>query len=292
MQRTDMHILVVLAEEKNMRRAAERLFVSQPALSQRLQTIENDFGTALFIRSKRGLDLTPEGEKVAAFAKTMLKREDRLREEIATHESEVFGTLKLAVTSMIGQYWLPAVLKKFVTLYPLVKISLVTGWSSEILNHMYEAECHVGIIRGDPKWRGPKFHLFSDSLYLVDTEMTSLDDLDHYQKPFIQFKSDSTYYQEIQDWWYNHFQKPPERTIIVDQIDTCKQMALNGIGYAILPSTSLTERDRGFYKIPLKDKNGKQLKRDNWLVTYEETSQLKQVKAFIDLVHKEGRERE
>ncbi|WP_077614418.1 LysR family transcriptional regulator [Caenibacillus caldisaponilyticus] len=284
MQRTDWQIIVVLAEEKNMRRAADRLFVSQPALSQRLQSIEEDWGVPLFIRTKRGLVITPEGEKVAAFAKKVIAQENHLREAIQTSEEDVFGTLKIAVASIAGQYWLPKVLKKFVTRYPLVKISLVTGWSSEIMRHMYEDDSHIGIVRGETKWRGPKIHLFSDSLHLVDTEIASLDELHGSQKPFIQFKSDSTYYQVIQDWWHNHFKKAPERTIVVDQIETCKQMAINGIGYAILPSISLTEKERGIHRIPLKDKNGAPLARDTWLVAHEDALKLKQVKAFVDLL--------
>jgi len=61
-------------------------------------------------------------------------------------------------------------------------------------------------------------------------------------------------------------------------------MAMNGIGYAILPSISLTEKDKGIYKIPLSDKTGKAIKRDTWLITHEDVLNLRQVKAFIDLV--------
>ncbi|GGH74120.1 DNA-binding transcriptional LysR family regulator [Pullulanibacillus pueri] len=287
MQRSDLQIIFVLGEEKNMRKAAERLFVSQPALSQRLQSIERDWGTPLFVRSKRGLDLTPEGERVAQFAKETIEKEDKLRESLISDQSEVYGTLKIAVASIIGQYWLPKVLKRFVERYPLVKISLVTGWSSEILHHMYEDDGHIGIIRGNPKWRGYKRHLFTDALNLVDTTLESLEELDNYKKPFIQFRSDSTYYQEIQDWWHNHFKKTPKRTIIVDQIETCKQMALNGIGYAILPSVSLTDRDYGINKIPLEDKMRQGIERDTWLLAHEDAIQLKQVKAFIDLLNEE-----
>ncbi len=60
---TEAEILKILAEERNMRKAAERLFLSQPALSQRLQTIEKDWGAQLFIRSQKGLTATPAGEQ-------------------------------------------------------------------------------------------------------------------------------------------------------------------------------------------------------------------------------------
>lgn len=286
MQRTDLQIISVLADESNMRKAAERLFVSQPALSQRLQSIEADWGTAIFVRSKRGLALTPAGEEIAKYAKETLGHEEQVRETIASNETEVYGTLKLAVTSLIAQYWLPEILKRFVEKYPLVKISLVTGWSSEILQHMYEADCHIGIIRGDPKWRGKKIYLFSDALHLVDTTLSSIEELRTSQKTYVQFRSDSTYYQEIQEWWHHQFFKPPQRTMLVDQIETCKQMALHGLGYAILPSISLTERDR-VYKIPLQNKQGKPLTRDNWLLSHEEALEHKQVRAFIEMLRKD-----
>ena len=55
MTTTELEIIIALAEEGNMRKAAERLFLSQPAFSQRLQSIEKEWGTLLFIRSQKGL---------------------------------------------------------------------------------------------------------------------------------------------------------------------------------------------------------------------------------------------
>lgn len=286
MQLVELKILSVLAEELNMRKAADRLFVSQPALSQRLQSIEREWGTEIFLRSKKGLTTTPAGEKVIAYANDTLKREDKVKEEISALQAKVYGTLKLAVASATGQYWLPKMLKQFVDRFPQVKISLVTGWSSEILNSMYEDDVHIGIIRGNPEWKGEKIHLFSDSLYLVDTAIQSFDELKRTEKPFIQFRSDSTYYQQIQDWWYLHFQTPPERTIVVDQIETCKEMAVNGIGYAILPEVSLTPQDTNVYKIPLLNHEQQSIQRETWLLTHTHYRKLKQVQAFIDLAGK------
>ncbi|MCD7035476.1 LysR family transcriptional regulator [Metabacillus sp. GX 13764] len=287
MQISELRMLTVLAEEMNMRKASERLFVSQPALSQRLQSIEKAWGFKIFIRSQRGLTVTPAGEKVIGFAAEMVYREEKVREELSALESEVSGTLKLAVASIIGQHWLPKVLKKYVTRYPHAKISLITGWSSEILKSLYEDNVHIGIIRGNPEWKGMKRHLLTDALYLVDKEISEIDQVLSTERPFIQFKSDSTYYQEIQDWWLRKFQTSPKRTIVVDQIETCKQMALNGIGYAILPAVTIDERDRDVHKIPLRDENGKPLVRDTWLLGYEASFGLRQVQAFLELVREE-----
>ncbi|UAL54011.1 MULTISPECIES: LysR family transcriptional regulator [Metabacillus] len=290
MQLTELRMLVVLSEEMNMRKASERLFVSQPALSQRLQSIEKSWGFQIFIRSQKGLTLTPSGEKIVAFAKEVTKKEEKLREEISELEGEVHGTLKIAVASIIGQHWLPNILKQYVNKYPHAKISLITGWSSEILKSMYEDHVHIGIIRGNPEWKGVKQHLLTDTLYLVDTEIQKVEDLIETERPFIQFKSDSSYYQEIQDWWHKHFQSSPKRTIVVDQIETCKQMAYNGIGYAILPSVTLLDDERDIYKIPLLNEHGEPIVRDTWLLGFESSFKLKQVQAFLDVLKENNKE--
>jgi DNA-binding transcriptional LysR family regulator len=281
---SERHLLTVLAQEMNMRKAAEKLFVSQPALSQRLQHIEKQWGAKLFLRSRKGLTLTPEGELVIQFALDTIEKEDQVREAIQSLDSKVHGTLKIAVASIVGQNWLPKVLKRFVQRFPQAKISLITGWSSEILKSIYEGQVHIGIIRGTTDWKGVKIHLFDDSLYLVDTEMTSIDQVFSTDRPFIQFKSDSNYYQEIQEWWHRQFQTMPKRTIIVDQIETCKQMTFNGIGYAILPAITLNGTESNIFKIPLLDEQNREIKRETWLLGYESSFRLNQVQAFVDLV--------
>lgn len=280
----ELEIIKTLAEEGNMRKAAERLFLSQPALSQRLQSIEKEWETLLFIRSQKGLEPTPAGEIVIAYAKdAMIKREETF-ELIASMVDKVHGTLKIACASIIGQTWLPQVLKEYVERYPDAQISLMTGWSSEIVKALNEREAHIGIVRGESGWKGRKTHLFRDQLYLVDREITSIDQLKETQRPFIQFKSDSNYHREIQRWWHGHFMRKPIHQITVDQIETCKQLAINGIGYAILPAITLTG-DELINKIPLLNSEEEfELTRDTWLIGYESSFELKQVEAFTEII--------
>lgn len=280
---TDFELLDTLAQELNLRKTAERMFVSQPALSQRLQSIEREWGTPLFIRSSKGMMLTEAGEIVVQYARDSLKLKSRAREKVDSLTHDVQGTLKIASASIAGQYWLPSVLKKYVTAYPNVKISLVTGWSSEMIENLYSGNAHIGILRGSPDWSGYKRLLFNDPLYLVDTELSQLSEAMDTDKPFILFKSDSNYYREIQNWWIRHYSIPPTRTILVDQIETCKQMVMNGIGYAILPGISLREGEASYYKLPLFDKDGEAVDRKTWLVCSEDSLKLRQVKAFVDL---------
>lgn len=282
---SEFKLLAVLAEEMNMRKAAERLFVSQPALSQRLQTIEKEWDTKIFNRSPKGLTLTPAGELIVSYAKETIEQKERLVEELQLLEPQVHGTLKIACATIVGQNWLPKVLKLFVERYPHAKIQLMTGWSSDIVRALYEGDVHIGIMRGTPEWKGHKEHLFEDPLFLVDTEIQQLEEVLTTDRPFIQFKSDSTYDQEIQEWWHHRFQMAPKRSIVVDQIETCRQLALNGLGYAILPGITLNSRDQNLFRVPLLDRDGKPIRRGTWLLGYDHAFELRQVQAFVETVH-------
>ncbi len=125
MSMIELEIIKTLAEEGNMRKAADRLFLSQPALSQRLQSIEKEWGVLLFIRSQKGLEPTPAGELVVEYAKEAILKKEEALEMISSMADKVHGTLKIACASIIGHTWLPQVLKEFVERYPDAQISLI-----------------------------------------------------------------------------------------------------------------------------------------------------------------------
>src|SRR5690625_6891027 len=69
MNKQECNILVILDEEKNMTRAAKKLYMSQPALTYRLHQLEERFGVRIFTREKSGLILTPQGEIIVQYAR-------------------------------------------------------------------------------------------------------------------------------------------------------------------------------------------------------------------------------
>ncbi|WP_027964460.1 LysR family transcriptional regulator [Halalkalibacillus halophilus] len=273
MKLTDEELLIVLSEDLNMRRASERLFISQSALSQRLKTVEAKWDRVLFLRSQKGLTITPAGEVVIEYVKQQENQLERVKESLLDRET-INGSLKLAVSSTIAQYWLPSILKKYVQDFPEVKIELTTGWTSDVV----KGDFHIGIVRGEVFWQGVERHLFSDSFYLVGADY--VDELENLDQPFIQFRSQSNYYEEVQAWWLQTFSKPPSRTITVDQLETCKQLALSGIGYSILPSICL-EEGQG-------TKIDEHLSRKTSLIYSEGVETLPQVDAFIKLLEEQN----
>ncbi len=100
-----------------------------------------------------------------------------------------------------------------------------------MLKSLYEDQAYRHY-PGKSEWKAGDY-LMTDHLYLVDTEISCIDDIAHTDRPFIQFKSDSTYFQKFSIGGIKNSKPRRNRPSLSIRIETCKQMALHGIGYAI-----------------------------------------------------------
>jgi len=144
-----LHYFVTVAEELNITRAAAVLKMSQPPLSSRIKQLEQDLGTVLFIRRKRGLQLTSTGKIFYKRAKQILELADHTREEIMNYENELSGHLMLGTVEGRAPYLLARWIAGFREEFPLVTYTLRSGGSDDI--HLFCApdlfEALLGSVR-------------------------------------------------------------------------------------------------------------------------------------------------
>ncbi|WP_134704594.1 LysR family transcriptional regulator [Ammoniphilus sp. YIM 78166] len=286
MEYKDWLMLVTIHQERNITKAAERLYTTQPALTYRLQHLEKMFGTAIVMRSKKGVEFTSQGEYLVQYAKKMLVELEKTKDYVNNMDQTVKGSLRLGVSSVFARYKLPSVLKNFLAFYPDVDINLKTGWSVEINHMLHKEEVHLGIVRGDYAWHGEKSLLCEETLCIASTKEIRLEELP--QLPRINYGTDQTLMNLIQDWWQDSYKDPPSITMDVDRIDTCKEMVLHGLGYAILPSICL-ENDDHLHIYKLRSKNNTLITRKTWLIYRESSLQLSIVKAFVEFMEKNAK---
>jgi DNA-binding transcriptional LysR family regulator len=277
----DWVILQTIYEERNITKAAERLYISQPALTYRLQQLEKELGTKLVSRGKKGVEFTSQGEYLVKYAKDMLLQLRKTKEYIQNMDNKVRGTLRLGVSSNFGRYKLPTILKDFLDHYPDVEIEVTTGWSSEVVQLVYKENIHVGIIRGDYSWQEQKHLLSEEVVCIVSKKEISIEELPYL--PRINYKTDHLLKNLIESWWQERFTRPPLISMEVDRIDTCKEMVMNGLGYAIFPSVCLKESD-DLYTINLSLKDGQIILRKTWMVCRNSSLELSVIKAFFDFL--------
>lgn len=137
---------VAVADEGSFSRAAERLFVTQPAVSKRIAGLEDDLGVALFDRMGRQLSLTEAGSNLLSSARRILSDIADSRDAIQSLGDQVAGRLRLATSHHIGIHRLPPVLKAFTQSYPDVALDLLFLDSELAIDKVASGEIEMAIV--------------------------------------------------------------------------------------------------------------------------------------------------
>lgn len=282
----DCTLLLSLYKEKNLTKVAEKLFISQPAITYRLRQIEDKFQAKLVNRTNKGVVFTLEGEYVVKFAQKMLDEFSATRDYVYNLSNDIRGVLRLAVTSNFAQYILPNIIKRFSELYPLVQIQLQTGKSSNMLHKLKQDEAHISILRGDYSWLEEKKKIHQERILLISKTPIQLDNLPNI--PRIYYVTDQLLSQMIDNWWTENYSLPPNNIVEADKVEACRDLALIGMGYTIVPEISLNEYHlKEFFIYPLKTTTNELIVRNTWLLYKRKTSELSVVNAFISFIENE-----
>jgi DNA-binding transcriptional LysR family regulator len=149
MELRHLRYAIAVAEELNFGRAAERLHMSQPPLSQQIRQIEEELGVQLFERTKRSVKLTPAGETFVAEGRSILKHiDDAQKATVRTARGEI-GTLMVGtVTSTDSGFYnaIVEILQKFAGQYPDVHLGLRTLSSGQQMQDVKEGRLTGGFV--------------------------------------------------------------------------------------------------------------------------------------------------
>ena len=121
---TELRYLVAVAHEKSFGRAAQKCFVSQPALSVAIQKLEDELGARLFERGKNEVSVTAVGERVVEQAQVVLEEMARVREIAQSGRNPLVGPLKLGIIYTVGPYLLPDLIPALVGIAPEMPLEI------------------------------------------------------------------------------------------------------------------------------------------------------------------------
>ncbi|GLZ08268.1 LysR family transcriptional regulator [Actinomadura sp. NBRC 104412] len=147
-----LRYVVAVAETRNFTRAAERCFIAQSALSQRVANLERELGVKLFARTSRRVEITPAGEAFLPSARQALEAAERAVAEAAAAVGLVRGRLAVGVIPTVAAIDMPAVLQHFRERHPEVRVSLRVGGSDLLTAQVASGELDVaalGLPEGD-----------------------------------------------------------------------------------------------------------------------------------------------
>ena len=141
-----LRYFTTVAEELNITRAAEKLNISQPPLSNQIRNLEEELGTVLFVRGKRHLQLTESGQLLYRYAKEILSLSERTSNEIRLMGKGMNGTVSIGLVEGsapdIASKWI----ESFIKLYPAIRFRIMDGNSDELIERLRSGLINLAVI--------------------------------------------------------------------------------------------------------------------------------------------------
>ncbi len=144
------HLLIfqAIAEEGSVSRGAERLFISQPAVSKQLAVLEASLKTKLFERNPKGVRLTPSGTLLLGYVQRLSALEREAEQAMAEMQGLARGTLTVGASLTVGAYVMPELLAEFRRRYPNVTLTLEIANTESIQERLRAGELDLGMTEG------------------------------------------------------------------------------------------------------------------------------------------------
>ena len=146
MELRTLHYFTVVAQELNITRAAEKLNMSQPPLSNQIKALEEELGVQLFIRGKRHLKLTEEGGLLLRRAVQIQELADKTRQEIASLREGMTGVIYLSMVEGRAPFLAARWIAGFREEFPLVRYNLWNGSSDDVLDRLHKGLADLAVI--------------------------------------------------------------------------------------------------------------------------------------------------
>lgn len=254
MELAQLEAFLQVAHHRSFSRAAEALFLTQPSVTARIQSLEREIGERLFERTGRSVTLTDAGDAFIPHAQRALTAVQEGTDAIEAVRHGDVGNIRIGSSSTIGAYILPPILRRFRDERPRVHVHLRSGTSEDVIEDLISGEVNVGICRLTQHPEVESLHLFNDDLALVVSPRhpfaakgrVTLAEAG--KEPFLFFERSTSYHSLV----YSMFLRVgvvPESVMELDSMETTKRMVEEGLGVSILPVVSVQrELEAGLLK--------------------------------------------
>jgi DNA-binding transcriptional LysR family regulator len=234
-----------VAEEGSFTRAAERLHVSQSAISRQLQLLEQELGTLLLHRSGKGATLTPHGERLLATANRVSRELQDAVSQIADSQKLQRGQLSLGGGMTVSLYVLPKLLKRFRSLYKNIDLRVTTGEAEQLLRLLRTRQVDIALLTL------PVVAADLEVLPVLHEEMIVVTARNHPlsreptvearrlgRYPLVLFESGSNT-RYVLDEFFRQEEVPINVVMETENVEIIKAMVASGLGITLLPYSAI-----------------------------------------------------
>lgn len=240
MELAQLQAFLQVAQHHSFSRAAEALFLTQPSVTARIQSLERELGERLFERSGRTVTLTDGGDAFLPHARRALSSVQEGADAIQAVRDGELGSVRLGASESIATYVLPKLIKRYRVAHPGVQVHLSTAPSEEVIEELLAGDVNLAVTRLTQHPQINSFHLYNDELALAVpkghpfAKRRTVTIAEASGEPFLFFERNHSYHSLI----YNMFLRAgvvPEPAMELDSMETTKRMVEAGVGVAILP---------------------------------------------------------
>ncbi len=242
---------ITVAEAGSFSLAAERLFLTQPAVSKRIAGLESELDTRLFDRIGRRVTLTESGRALLPRAQRILIEMEDSARAISNLSGKIHGTLRFGTSHHIGLHRLPPALQQFTQRNPQVRLDIRFMDSEAACHAVEQGELELGIVTLPPRpsaslttrtiWPDPLGIVVSPDHPLTGRPVVRLSDLA--QHPAI-LPASATYTRQIAERAFRELGLSLDVALSTNYLETIKMLVSVGIGWSLLPLTMLNPQLR------------------------------------------------
>jgi len=259
-----LEVFSVVSEEGSFSAAAERMHLSQPAVSRHIQELEETLGIRLFRRQRRGVSLTAGGEILREYTEKILWLVGEAEGALTDVTQLAVGQVRLAATPGVSVYLMPGWTRAFTTAYRNLTVSISTGTTSEVIENVLTGRVNLGVVEGEledlTRERLESIVLQEIDLVLVVGQghkwwqTGSIDITELEEVPFVSRQPNSRTRVFI-DGLLGRYGVEPHYVAEFDNPEAIKEAVMEGFGVTILPTYAVArERASGLMRaVPVRD---------------------------------------
>ncbi|EFM11290.1 transcriptional regulator, LysR family [Paenibacillus curdlanolyticus YK9] len=240
----NIEAFVYVIHFNSFNKAADALFLSQPSVTARIQSLERELDAKLFDREGKQFSLTEQGKQFLPFAQQIMQSYKKGKQHLHQRKTADVRELRIGCTVTAANYLLPGVLPQLKQAYPELHVKLITASTDAIIQHLENRELDIGLVRGTTHPLMDSNLFYEDRIRLfvepghpfakqqeVTMEEAALE-------PFIFFECGSLDWMKIHRL-FDSLERPPVIAYEIDNMETAKKLIASGLGIGFLPELSV-----------------------------------------------------
>jgi len=278
-----LHVFVTVVEKGNFSRAAEELHMTQPAVSQYIQTLERSVGARLLERTNKYVRLNKAGDAVYHHAKEILGLYAKMQRIVDDLTNKASGILTIGSSYTFGEYVLPHIMAKLQTGYPDIDPTITIANTKEIAELVANHQLDVGIVEGHFKEKNVRVEkLAEDSMFIVAASKRSLINKKDLEKETWIVREPGSGTREAQDAFFLKHNISPKKLMEFGSTQLIKESVEAGLGISLLSNWTI-QKELLLDTLKIIEIKGLPIKREFSVIT-RTPFQTKALEVFLQLL--------